>query len=185
LLLLDLYIYNRNKIKIKYSREYNMKLYLVIITLFLIVPCATYGLDQQEEQLFQAIRSNNTKLLKKLIEQGADVNVVNRIGSPTGGTIAMTPLIAAIQKNKPGLVKLLLEHGANPNQGPGVSPLFVAIDMGNLENVKLLVEYGADVHQSRQFGAPGGMLINQTPLSAAKMKNDTEIVEFLQEKGAK
>lgn len=161
-----------------------MKLYLVIITLFSIIPCATYGLYQQEEQLFQAIRTNNSGLLKKLIEGGVDVNVVHKIGSPAGGTIAMTPLIAAIQRNKPGLVKLLLEHGANPNQGP-VSPLFVAIDMGNLETIKLLVEYGADVNQSRQFGTAGGMLINQTPLSAAKMKNDIEIVEFLQEKGAK
>jgi ankyrin repeat protein len=105
-------------------------------------------------------------VLKLLVEAGADVNRIDRTGVPTLvrvcrhfredsarfliesganvnaiSTTLQTPLIAAVEM--PEIVRLLLEHGANPNNqdSQGNTALHKAL---HPISTKLLLEFGAD-----------------------------------------
>ncbi len=122
------------------------------------------------------------ELIEKMVSQGADVNAY----SPQGRTALINVIKNNDIRNKPALVKALLNKGANPNKSDidnptrvgamkfySTSPLKAAVRTNNLEVVKLLVENGADVNQSN-----GG----DTPLGASKLN---AISEYLILKGAK
>ena len=66
-------------------------------------------------------------------------------GDPDGGS-AM--LMAAVQRYRPNLVKLLLERGADPNQEGdyGHLALDFAVNLGQTEVINLLLDHGADVN---------------------------------------
>ena len=55
------------------------------------------------EQLFEAVLSNKIKEVKRLIEEGADVNVVNKYGR--------TALYSASRDGYSEIVKMLIEAG--------------------------------------------------------------------------
>ena len=58
-----------------------------------------------------------------------------------------TPLHEVAQRNHVGLLRLLLDAGANPNVPGGddnYTPLHDAADAGHVEIIKLLIERGAD-----------------------------------------
>ncbi|ORX63511.1 ankyrin, partial [Anaeromyces robustus] len=54
--------------------------------------------------LFSACESGNENLVKYLMEQGAEINVMSRCNH--------TPLYTACQSGYENIVKCLLEHGA-------------------------------------------------------------------------
>lgn len=93
--------------------------------------------------LFKAIK-NHTSLqqITTLIDQGADINKPN-------GQLSITPLTEAIRLNNIGIVRLLLEHGADVESGTTeiatLKPLARAIHVGNLEIAQLLIDYGAQL----------------------------------------
>ncbi|HUQ22341.1 MAG TPA: ankyrin repeat domain-containing protein [Gaiellaceae bacterium] len=78
---------------------------------------------------------------KILVERGAEVNVVAR-----NANIHVRPLHSAAAGSHPGIVKLLLEHGADPNaaQDGGFTPLHSSASNGDRESVEALLEAGAD-----------------------------------------
>jgi uncharacterized protein len=79
---------------------------------------------------------------KILLERGAEVNVVAR-----NPNIVVTPLhSAAAGGYHPEIVKLLLEHGADPNaaQDGGFTPLHSAAQNDHRDVVEALLEAGAD-----------------------------------------
>ena len=118
-------------------------------------------------------------ILSSLIQNGAYVNVRNRIGDTPlflasenarleAGKILLnhgadidaqnkfnnTPLIYAIIRNNIEFARMLLERGAIINarcQGDK-SPLHWAVQRGSTEVVRLLLGYGADVNFVRQIG---------------------------------
>ena len=62
----------------------------------------------------------------------------------------MTPLCIAAQRGHLEVVRVLVESGANKDQGKtddGATPLFVAAHEGHLEVVRFLVEAGAKGQQ--------------------------------------
>jgi len=75
-------------------------------------------------------------------------------------------------------MKILLEHGADPNRVVNhvFSPLMMACCGNNLECMKLLIEAGADVNGNTSSGP--------TPLTGAVDDGSTELVKFLLEAGA-
>jgi ankyrin repeat protein len=76
-----------------------------------------------------------------LLERGAEVGLVARNAS-----IRVTPLHSAASGAHPGIVRLLLEHGADPNAGQdgGFTPLHSAAANDDRDSVEALLEAGAD-----------------------------------------
>jgi cytochrome c len=123
-------------------------------------------LDAFATPLYHAVNRQHLDAAKLLIERGADVNAATK----TGGT----SLSAAVAKNSPEFIKLLLAHGANPNTAAGKqAPLHVAAKNGCLECVVALVEAGADVN------AKTGDAVPLTPIHFAKFYDYSEVSEYL------
>ncbi|MEM8507005.1 MAG: ankyrin repeat domain-containing protein [Bacteroidota bacterium] len=101
--------------------------------------------------LLAAVWRGNFGLVKKLVEEGADVNLVQE-GEGTA-------LALAIRQNEFQIAQYLLEKGANPNLGSDSDghPLWLAAQNGNIELVQLLVSKGADVNT--KFPGDGSALI--------------------------
>ena len=116
---------------------------------------------KQDREIMVACRQNDDKLL----EQHAN---------------AMTPLYAASLNGSLKCVLLLLEAGANKDQGTtddGSTPLYVAAENGQLEVVRFLVESGANKDQ-------GTTDVGATPLIIAARNGHLQIVRFLVWSGA-
>ena len=122
--------------------------------------------------LFFAAQWNRPKIVEVLIRSGADVNLPLSDGrTPLGftvfkGYIKVVKLLLqapGVQINKPGqsnvaalflacseehrrIVKLLLEHGADPDMAVqnGITPLHIACRTGNTKIVELLLNNKAD-----------------------------------------
>ena len=76
-------------------------------------------------------------------------------------SIHVTPLHSAAAGAHAGIVKLLLEHGADPNaaQDEGSTPLHSAADNDDRESVEALLAAGADASLANDAG--------QTPVQIA------------------
>jgi len=95
-----------------------------------------------------------------LLERGAEVNLVAR-----NATIHVTPLHSAAAGSHPALVKLLLEHGADPNaaQDGGFTPLHSAAQNDDRESAEALLEAGADPSLANDDGkTPADLAGEQT-----------------------
>jgi ankyrin repeat protein len=137
--------------------------------------------------------------MKLLLEHGADPN--RRIKAKTevhaGNTPlwleeeGATPLLRAAMYGDLTVVRLLLDHGADPfiPTTDRTTPLMVASGVGwadgftfeyspeeTLELVKLLVEKGANVNDANDHGI--------TPLHGAGYKGANKVVQYLVDRGA-
>ena len=90
--------------------------------------------------LYLAIKNKIPGMVNLLIEQGADVNLVNT------DDFGKTPLMYAIEKNNMKIIKMLVENGADVNakDSDGESVLDY-IEKGDYELEDYLVENGARV----------------------------------------
>ena len=107
----------------------------------------------------------NPKVLKFLIQKGADPNVVSLEGA--------TPLMNAVQSNEAERVQILLDNKANVNAQDyrGFTALHRAAEMGHEKLVGILLDHGAD----KNIVAEG-----HTALSLAKMREEMAIVSMLE-----
>lgn len=80
------------------------------------------------------------EVANQLVSRGANVNAISR------NPMVIQPIHAATAGNHLGIVRLLLEAGADPNavQQDGFRPLHAAAQNGNAAMVRLLLEHGAD-----------------------------------------
>ncbi|MGL9757805.1 MAG: ankyrin repeat domain-containing protein [Wolbachia sp.] len=122
------------------------------------------------EQLINAAKEGNIEQIRKLIEDGADVNAINEF--------RQTPLHKAIELGRRETAELLLEKGADVNAADrcGETPLHVAIRYNRKELVELLLNGGANINAVERR--------RRTPLHVAVRCNCKELVELLLEKGA-
>ena len=137
-----------------------------------------------------------------LIDKGADVNARNRRGSTPlfwalhdeskvrllisrGATVNVKQVEgrslvyqASILGNGFAVLRLLLEHGGDPNVATvnGLTPLSAAALRGDVEAMRALIEKGAHVDTRNGAGA--------TALMAAATNGSTSAVQLLLEKGA-
>lgn len=109
--------------------------------------------------------ASNLKMVKKLLENGANLDVKNNSGE--------TPLNTAIRFGSESVALFLVNSGADVNivVPDGSSVLSKAASRKNLELVKLIVEKGASVSQLDGRG--------ETPLFTAAESGSEEIFHFL------
>lgn len=139
---------------------------------------ATAALLTAAEDRYKGERIEN---IKQLLALGADVNAVDRSG--------YTSLRYALWRDNEELARLLLEHGADPNDydalssGGGRGLLATAISRSSSWTINpvidLLLAHGADVN------LPSDIENNIIPLSAAAEVDNAEIIKILLEKGAR
>lgn len=119
----------------------------------------------------------NLVMARLLIEKGADVN--------TGNQLVGTPLHNAVDAGQLAVVKLFLEHNANPNvlaymgrtidhefDARDASPLQVAVAHNRRDIAELLLQHGADVNatgSSRSGGSPLELAMTYANLDMVKL----------------
>jgi ankyrin repeat protein len=113
------------------------------------------------------------ELANALIDKGAVVD------SRSTNSMKNTPLHAAAAGGVTALVDLLLKRGANPNltQEGGWTALHAAAQSGNRSMAGTLLANGANINQRADN--------NQTPLDMALLKGHQDLVELLEQLGAK
>ena len=139
-------------------------------------------------------------LIKGLLAKGANPNAKVKDNTLTRTIFTMqwffedgaTPFIRASQSSDVALMKLLIEHGADPKAvtANGDSALTAAAGIGwvdgvtyerspaeNVEAVRLLLDAGVDPNHANNEG--------RTPLMGAALKGRTDVIRLLVERGAK
>jgi hypothetical protein len=122
-----------------------------------------------------AVFEGHLHMVRFLIDAGCDVNSEDDSGD------RLTPLDRAVWSNNPEIVRLLLEHGANPNQGMQLIGAIAGQRENSLEMVKLLDRHGADLHRfftNDHTGEP------MNALSTALDWGRNDVAEYLRSRGA-
>jgi ankyrin repeat protein len=138
--------------------------------------------------------------LRLLLERGADANARAKDNTLTRTIFTMqwfyengaTPFVRAAQSSDVALMKLLLEHGADPFIATenGDTALTAAAGIGwvegvtyerspqdNLEAVRMLLDLGLDPNRANTEG--------RTALMGAALKGRSDVVQLLVDRGAK
>jgi len=132
------------------------------------------GADVNDE-LSDAVLSNDVDRVAYLIGKGADVNKLDLQGTPPLSTASRfgciemmdllvshgakvdeqdsdgwTPLLRAAQRNQVAAIQFLLKHGANPQfeATGGYTPLAIAIEEQQFDAAKALIEAGVDINRA-------------------------------------
>ncbi|KAL6847462.1 hypothetical protein ACP4OV_023315 [Aristida adscensionis] len=126
--------------------------------------------------LHAAAEKGHPEIAKFLLSRGARVDVESTDEeSDDEESTFMTPLFLAAFRGNASIVKILLEHNADPNMITGkFSPLHVALDASSVPCVKLLIQAGANVNG----------VGSDNPLTSAAEKGLTEAIKCLLEAGA-
>lgn len=124
-------------------------------------------------EYLRAASEGNARRVRAFLKVGIDVNATYK-----GGTKA---LINAAENGHTEIVRLLLEHGANPSARAATvkrwgtkfekDALGLAAEKGHLKIVRLLVRAGANVNESINY--------NLDALNAAVVEGHVEIVREL------
>jgi uncharacterized protein len=106
-------------------------------------------------------------IVEYLLEKGANVNDASQNNQ------RVTPQHAASASRSVSIVKMLLEHGADPNarQNGGSTALHSAAQNGQVEMIQLLLDHGAQTDVRTEGG--------QTPFDLAQQNNHTDAADLL------
>ena len=110
--------------------------------------------------LILAASKGNVKIVKKLLERGADVNMKGKGGSTALLSVLSAEDYVVPQQSKIAIVKLLLEYGAHVDQQDILGPLLKAIEESNYKLAELLLENGAE-YDALVMGGESAMSILQ------------------------
>lgn len=123
-----------------------------------------------------AIKMKNMELVKKILQNGANINFIRRTSRSGWSLVNYT-----IKKNLLDFTRLLVSIGAplNTSFGSDYTPLIYAIIKDNFDLVKLLVDSKADIN-ARMYNSEWDTAINY-----AIVNNRYEMLEYLIQKGDK
>ena len=138
-------------------------------------------------------------LAELLLAHGADVNAQMTANAPRNGTydytymshVGATPLFLAVKASDTAMMRLLLDHGADPAiaNDENTTPLLVAAGIGYIEGqilaseekafdaVRMLVEHGEDVNTTNDK--------SETALHGAAYRGANSIALYLIDHGAR
>lgn len=113
---------------------------LLVTSLFCVLISGCWNNDAAS--LMQEIADQDTRTLIKLLESGVNPNSFNWDGD--------TPIKGAITSSQPDMVRILLEHGADPNLKIGQkSPLYFAVLINCKKCAEIIIERGGLLLQKR------------------------------------
>jgi ankyrin repeat protein len=152
--------------------------------------CLTSAAKRGDAELAKALVAAGAKLMEgsrpPLVCAAEEGNVETVACLLEGGAAKVKPVVSAALGSAAArgpieAVKLLLDSGANPNARSklgGYTPLMLAAYSENVsaETVELLLKSGADPKAKAENG--------ETPLSLAKKRGNTRVVEILEKAGA-
>jgi ankyrin repeat protein len=122
-----------------------------------------------------------------LLEHGADANQADQYG--------MTPLHFAVEMRKPGLLRALLAHGADPDRqltgglpfrrgdyvGRGAydeaTPFWLAARLGDVPTMRVLLEAGANPHLPAARGVTPLLVASGLTQSDSRMVAESELLK--------
>lgn len=119
-----------------------------------------------DSPLMYAVLRRNIKMAKELIAKGAAVNTVNQDN--------LTPLYNAVQSDNKELIDLLIKAKADVNLG--TSLLHKAVLNNSLFALKKIINADTNIDPVNDYG--------NTPLALALREENTEVANFLIQKGA-
>lgn len=116
--------------------------------LVLLFVTTSFAFNTPNQSLMSAVLNNDIEAVKQHIENGTDLNQKD----PMSGA---TPLITAASFNKPEIVKLLIDAGADleVKSGDGGTALHSSTFFCNVEITKMLLDAKADKTVRNNFGA--------------------------------
>ena len=182
-----------------------MRLKTIIIAMALAAATTT-----EAGPVFDAAKAGNTTELKRLFDDGADVNEPNiipplQIAAFNGHTDAIellvaqgadleatstmlgTALHAAAQKGYAEAIEIMIEAGADPNlrNNDQFTPLMTASANGHARVASVLIEADADVDAiGRARSTSKGGYGNVNSLHLARMNDYENVIEVLEAAGA-
>ncbi|HET9943982.1 MAG TPA: ankyrin repeat domain-containing protein [Terriglobia bacterium] len=143
---------------------------IVAVCAALCVAGVVAGADEPYDKLYSAIRANDLRQLKTLLDQGVSANEV--------GPEGITPLMVAAQIGSLDAMKLLVDRRADVNTKNRYGATALMWSVTDAKKVRLLLDRGADVNVTSGSG--------RTPLIVASFANPSaEVVRMLLGKGAK
>jgi len=141
---------------------------------------AAAAVETDQEKLFKAIESGDTGEVIKILDAGADPNVIEE---------EQSALVAAVRFNRADIAEILLQRGASvdPEEAGEGSALQIAAMIGRTSLVKLLIAHRADVNHMDHDGNPPlllavmGAMFKNTPAwlvrSYLEIDDDEKIVK--------
>ena len=124
-----------------------------------------------ETVLMRCARTGNVEAVKALLVKGANVNAKEaRQGD--------TPLMWAVAQQHPGVVRVLIEYGADvkARTNDGFTPFMFAAQQGDMDSLQALLNAGADVNAATPDG--------ETALLIASASGHEALSIFLLDHGA-
>jgi len=126
-----------------------------------------YSDDKGRAALHWAVRHDQEALAQALLANGANPNAI-------GDSDQTLLMVAAHHEVSTTILRLLLDHGADPNiqdSGESQSALHFAIQRGNYEKIAALLEFGALVYLRTSYGATA---IETAEMVARSAKNEDD-----------
>lgn len=128
--------------------------------------------ERTRRDLYNAVSVGDHESLERLMAAGV---------SPDERDVADEPLLwTAAENGNTRVVKILLQHGANPNvashHNPHSTPLHAAVMNFDVESIKALLDCGANINAADDYG--------NTPFLTAVVTTDSETVKLLIDRGA-
>jgi ankyrin repeat protein len=150
-----------------------LTLFAIAFLIYQIIDNSVPSAPRQDwPEIYNAVRNEEIGTVKKLLDEGVDVNT-------RGGRPGRTLLHAAIFKNNASLIHLLIERGADvqaQDRYSGKTPLHLAACANHVHLCKIFIEAGAEI----DVRSKGGL----TPLYSAVHKGQLEAAEYLIKNGA-
>ena len=134
--------------------------------------------DSLSTPLMEAVREEDAATVKLLLRKGA------RVDAPAmkGGVTALMLAVFLFDRNRAEVVKILLDHSADPNAmtGHGDRPLTM---VRRAEYIPLLIKYGANINAKDKQGLM--VLARVKKEQSAYFPASDDVVQALRSNGAK
>jgi ankyrin repeat protein len=150
-----------------------MRIRLFLVCAVLSVACiatgAATGADESYDKLYSAIRANDIRQMRTLLDEG--------VGANAEGPEGITPLMVGAEIGSLDAMKMLIERRADVNARNAYGSTALMWSVTDPKKVRLLIEHGADVNVTSRSG--------RTALIVASFANPSaDVVRMLLARGA-